>query len=177
MSKDSDSYDKNTQKFPARISSKIPVKIAMHSRNNSTGHKQSNEKLHDVSYVKPIAIKPFSNKTDNSLSGSYHSYFGLGQTPSNSSTSSSMNTQKNFLNNTNTELPFKYDEEDDSPKAKKSINQFDDFNESVTLGILNSEEYTRKLIRASRDSFIFDYEKDYKNYENNEEEDENKNNN
>jgi len=154
MNKDlyTDSYEKNIQKFPTRISSKVPVNIALHTRNNSTGNS------------KPIAIKSLSNKTDGSISSSYHSFFGYGQTPSNSSISSSLTTQKTYLNNnTELQLSLKFENEEEvESKEKKEINQNNEFGESVTLGILNSEEYTRKLIRASRESFIFDYEKDYK---------------
>jgi hypothetical protein len=72
-----------------------------------------------------------------------------------------LTTQKTYLNN-NTELQLSLKFEEVESKEKKEINQNNEFSESVTLGILNSEEYTRKLIRASRESFIFDYEKDYK---------------
>ncbi|OUM70238.1 hypothetical protein PIROE2DRAFT_56917 [Piromyces sp. E2] len=178
MSKDSyldiSSNEKNMKKFPTRISSKVPVQIAMHSRNNSTGyeghHSNKNEKMYDydIPLVKPIAINALSkNPKDESLMGSYHSYFSLGQTPSNSSTSSST-TQKTFLNiNNSTDYPFKLDDDDfqknkqDFIDNKMPINPFE-YNESVTMALLNSEGYANKT--SSRDSSEFEFEKDFRNY-------------
>ncbi|ORX88003.1 hypothetical protein BCR32DRAFT_324188, partial [Anaeromyces robustus] len=151
-----DFQEKSKQKYPKRISSKVPVNITIHTRNNSI------ENSHEYSFAKPISMKSFSNKIDNTYSSSYHSYFALGQTPSNASSSSSNTTQRSYPN---------YNNNDDTYRVRKDINKDKDddiMDESVTLSILNSKDYAKKLIRASRDSFEFDYEKDYKKKEDNE---------
>jgi len=174
---DISSHDKNMQKFPARISSKVPVQIAMHSRNNSAGyeghHSYKTEKGHDydIPLVKPIAINALRNPKDESLSGSYHSYFSLGQTPSNSSTSSSTTLKTYFNNNNNnnsTDYPFKFDE-DDFPKYKNTfdnkipVNSFE-YNESVTMAVLNSEGYSNNLGHSGEESPEFEFNKDLRGY-------------
>ncbi|ORX45143.1 hypothetical protein BCR36DRAFT_585766 [Piromyces finnis] len=167
-------HEKNMQKFPARISSKVPVQIAMHSRNNSNGyeghHSYKNEKIcdYDMPLVKPIAINTLSKKSKDE-SNSYQSYFSLGQTPSNSSTSSN-NTQKTFNNNNNSviDYQFKFDE-DDFPKIRKesfdnkmSLNSIE-YNESVTFAVLNSDIYAKKSYRDFIDGSIEgNYDRDYK---------------
>jgi len=92
MSKDSllkvSSHKKS--KFPTRISSKVPIKLSQHSRNNSYEGQNSNkfEKDNNVSIVKTEAVNSNNQREESQCSTSYYSFFSSEKEPLNASNAS-----------------------------------------------------------------------------------------